>query len=265
MDMDADSPLVDSPLVNPEEFPAWILHEDEELLVLNKPGWLVCHPSKNGPWSSLVGAAREYTSLDVIRLVSRLDRETSGVVVLAKTPKTGRLWQKAVEARQAHRTYHAIVEGTMTQPTTVDAKIGKDGASAVFVKQCVKNTNTSKRAITHFTPVYQNNGYSLVEIKTETGRKHQIRVHAQHIGHPLLGEKLYGHNEQFYLEFIEHGLTEHLQQALGFPRQALHSGTITLALPDQEPLSFHAPLPNDMKDFLREKMNWQESDRAAFF
>lgn len=246
----------ESPLINPEEFPDWILFEDDELLVMNKPGWLVCHPSKNGPWSSLVGAAREYTGLEVIRLVSRLDRETSGVVVLAKTPKSARLWQKAVEARQANRCYWAILEGEINEPIEVNAKIGKDGDSAVFVKQCVKNTNSSKRAVTHFTPLHQKNGYTLCKIKTETGRKHQIRVHAQHIGHPLVGEKLYGHDENYYLEFIETGYTPALAEKLKFPRQALHSGSITLDVPEHETVCFHAPLAADMEQFLSDHLDY---------
>ena len=87
--------MKDPPLVEMEEFKKWILHEDENLLALNKPGWLVCHPSKNGPFSSLVGAAKEYLGVESVHLVSRLDRETSGVVLLAKNRKAASYWQKA--------------------------------------------------------------------------------------------------------------------------------------------------------------------------
>ena len=88
-----------APLIDPGDFPGWILHEDERLLVVNKPGLIVCHPSKNGPWSSLVGAAREYLGLPVVHLVFRLDRETSGVVVLAKDSATASQLQKATQRR----------------------------------------------------------------------------------------------------------------------------------------------------------------------
>ena len=84
----------EAPLVDPDQLSEWIIYEDQDLLVFDKPGWLVCHPSKNGPWSSLVGAAKEYLNVDSIHLVSRLDRETSGVVMLAKHRKAASLWQK---------------------------------------------------------------------------------------------------------------------------------------------------------------------------
>ena len=89
-----------APLVNLNELREWILYEDENVLVLDKPGWLVCHPSKNGPFSSLVGAAKEYLGVDSIHLASRLDRETSGVVLLAKHKKAASHWQKAIEEKR---------------------------------------------------------------------------------------------------------------------------------------------------------------------
>ena len=90
---------VDAPLIDPRKWPEWIIFEDEHILVLNKPGWLVCHPSKNGPWSSLVGAAKEYLGVESIHLASRLDRETSGVVLLAKHRGAASKWQKAIEKK----------------------------------------------------------------------------------------------------------------------------------------------------------------------
>ena len=109
----------DAPLIDPEDFAGWILFEDDDLLVLNKPGWLVCHPSKNGPWSSLVGAAKEYLSVHSIHLASRLDRETSGVVLLAKHSKAASLWQKGIERKTVRRSYFVILRGGIERKTRV--------------------------------------------------------------------------------------------------------------------------------------------------
>ena len=100
-----------SPLIDPNSFPNWIIYEDEHILVLDKPGWLVCHPSKNGPWSSLVGAAKEYLGVESIHLASRLDRETSGVVLLAKHRGAASRWQKGIEKKTVRRSYLTILEG----------------------------------------------------------------------------------------------------------------------------------------------------------
>ena len=94
-----EEPQDEAPLVNPSELEDWIIYEDESVVAINKPGWLVCHPSKNGPWSSLVGAVRERLQLEQVYLAGRLDRETSGVVLLAKNESTGRHWQKALVLR----------------------------------------------------------------------------------------------------------------------------------------------------------------------
>ena len=101
----------DAPLIDPQKWPEWIIFEDEHILVLNKPGWLVCHPSKNGPWSSLVGAAKEYLGVESIHLASRLDRETSGVVLLAKHRGAASKWQKAIEKKTVRRAYLTILNG----------------------------------------------------------------------------------------------------------------------------------------------------------
>ena len=196
----------ESPLLTEKVLKDSIIFEDENIIVINKPGWLVCHPSKNGPWSSLVGAVKEYLRLDKIFLVGRLDRETSGVVLIAKNQKTGRDWQMSLEKHKLKRTYLAIVEGNMRKCCHVSGFIGNDPNSKVFVKQRVADqSRKSKRAETLFYPILEAGGFTLVSVITKTGRKHQIRVHSQSIGFPLVGEKLYGHNELYYLEFCQSG------------------------------------------------------------
>src|ERR1700722_14891661 len=116
-------------MIMPAELESWILHEDERLLVVDKPGDVVCHPSKHGPWSSLVGAAREHAGLATIHLVFRLDRETSGVVVLAKDPRMGSRLQKAMQDRRVGKTYVAVLSGLLAEATTVGQPPGEDTAS----------------------------------------------------------------------------------------------------------------------------------------
>ena len=233
-------------MITPEEVPTWIVHEDDRLLVLNKPGDVVCHPSKAGPWSSLVGAAREYAHLAASHLIFRLDRETSGVVVLAKDAEMASRLQKAMQQRLVRKTYLAILTGEVAAPVTVDQPLGDDEASPVFVKSTVRPDG--QPSITHFTPLSCAGGYTLARVKTESGRKHQIRAHAQWLGHSLVGDKIYGPDARLFIEFIENGWSEALAAQLILPRQALHCAEIDLTPAGVEKI-FHVALPADMNDF----------------
>ena len=114
------------PLVYPVELRTWVMLNDERLLVINKPGWLVCHPSKNGPWSSLAGAVREEFKPDAIRLIYRLDRETSGVIILAKTEAIGSRLGKAVLQHRIRKLYVTLLQGTMPERVMVNQPLGPD-------------------------------------------------------------------------------------------------------------------------------------------
>ena len=143
----------DPPLVDMNEFQSWILHEDDDVLVLDKPGWLVCHPSKNGPLSSLVGASKSYLNTETLHLASRLDRETSGVVLLAKHRKSASHWQKGIEQKTVRRNYLAILEGHLPEEKVVSNYLGKDPDSPVYVKQRVTDkSRKAKFAETLFSP-----------------------------------------------------------------------------------------------------------------
>ena len=241
-----------APLVKPRELQSWLIYEDDSIVVLNKPGWLVCHPSKKGPWSSLVGAVREYFELDQVYLVGRLDRETSGLVLLGKNKAAGRFWQKSLEERKVRRSYWAILSGELSEERRVGGYLGKDPDSPVFVKQrVVVRTNKSKSAETNFFPLFSNNGFTLCSVVTKTGRKHQIRVHAQSMGFPLVGEKLYGLDEEYYLKFCQNGWQEEWLPMLGMKRQALHARTFGFV--DDGP-KYVAPLPEDFLAFLTDRM-----------
>jgi 23S rRNA pseudouridine1911/1915/1917 synthase len=233
-------------MIAPEEVPPWIVYEDERLLVVNKPGDIVCHPSKAGPWSSLVGALREHAKLDVVHLIFRLDRETSGIVVLAKDPKMASRLQRAMQERKVAKAYFAVLTGELAGAVTVNQPLGDDTASPVFVKSCVREDGQA--SISHFTPLAAAGGFTLVRVVTETGRKHQIRAHAQWLGHWMVGDKIYGPDARCYLDFIDRGWTEELAAKLWLPRQALHCAEIDLRPAGLEHV-FTAPMPADMREF----------------
>jgi 23S rRNA pseudouridine1911/1915/1917 synthase len=236
-------------MIVPDEVPGWIVYEDERLLVVNKPGDIVCHPSKAGPWSSLVGALREHAKLPTVHLVFRLDRETSGIVVLAKDARMATRLQVAMQERKIGKAYHAILTGELAGPVTVNRPLGDDITSPVFVKSAVVAEGEGQPAVTHFSPQATRGGFTLARVRTETGRKHQIRAHAQWLGHSLVGDKIYGPDARLYLEFIDHGWTEALAAKLLLPRQALHCSEIDLR-PAGVTHVFSAALPEDLREFL---------------
>ena len=245
---------VTAPLVEPDELESWVLHEDERILVLNKPGWLVCHPSKNGPWSSLVGALREARGLDEVHLVARLDRETSGLVVLAKDKGMSRTLQMAMSKRLVDKVYHAVLEGQLPigigETHTVDTPLVNDRKSLVHVKSKAQKGQQGQSAISHFTPLKVGENHTLVEVKIETGRKHQIRAHAEWMGNRVVGDKIYGPDAAWFLKFTETGWTEEMAEALIHPRQALHCRSMTFNLEEAPQLNYEAPYPDDFKELL---------------
>ena len=229
------------------------MEDGPEVAVLNKPPLVVCHPSKQGPWSSLIGAAREFYGLSTVHMPFRLDRETSGVWLAAKTREAGQRLQRAVQARQVEKSDLAVVEGELTSPVTVDQPIGRTETSVVRIKQEVREDGQS--AVTHFTPLSsarlsrEGRGYSLVRVVTETGRLHQIRVHAAFLGHALVGDKMYGPDETLFIDFLEQGWAGRLPEMLALRRQALHCEAVEFP---QLGLRYSAPLTRDLAEFCRQ-------------
>ncbi len=247
-------------LISAEELRAWTLAEDEEVLALHKPGDVVCHPSKAGPWSSLAGAVKAGLGLEKAHLVFRLDRETSGVVLFAKTERAASRLQRAMQDRRIRKTYLAVLVGELPAEVTVDQPLGDDEASPVFVMTRVRPDGRAARS--HFRPLAARGGFTLAEVRIETGRKHQIRAHAQWLGHPVVGDKIYGPDARCYLEFIDHGWTPSLAERLLLPRQALHCARIELegnaaGLGAQR---WEAPLAEDLRRFCVERLGMQPED-----
>lgn len=253
----ADDPLppAEPPLVNPAELPGWVLLSDAKLLVLDKPGWLVVHPSKNGPWSSLAGAVREGLGIETIRFIYRLDRETSGVVILAKDEATGSRLQKAMGKRLIGKAYVTILEGELPGPVTVEQWLGPDLSAGVTVKQQVVPAGSAEAqaATTIFHPLVVRGGCTLAGVELLTGRKHQIRAHAEWLGHRVIGDKLYGADPRLYLDFAVHGWTPRHSELLRFTRQALHCAAINLR-PAHMDYLLRAPWPADLARFAAREM-----------
>ncbi len=252
------------PLVEPAELPNWVLLNDERLLVIDKPGWLVVHPSKNGPWSSLAGAVREGLGLETIRFIYRLDRETSGVIILGKDENTGSRLQKAMGKRLIGKAYVTLLEGELTGPTTVDQWLGPDLSAGVTVKQHVVPAGSAdaQAATTIFHPLVTRGGYTLAGVQLLTGRKHQIRAHAEFIGHRVAGDKLYGPDPRLYLEFAMHGWTERHSALLALTRQALHCAAIDLR-PARMDYLLRAPWPADLARFAARDMQLPAEEAQA--
>ena len=230
-----------------EEIPLNIVYEDEDIIVINKQCGLVTHPGA-GNWTGTLANALLYydpslSKLDRVGIVHRLDKNTSGLMVVARNEKAQKYLSEQLQNHSVDREYSAIVYGHMIAGGTVDEPIGRDSKDRV--KQAV--SMSGKDAITHYRAIDRFKSHTHVKAILETGRTHQIRVHLSHVGHSLVGDPMYGGRVRFPKK-----ASEELKDALlNFKRQALHSKKLTLIHPiSGEMMSWKALLPDDMTGLL---------------
>jgi 23S rRNA pseudouridine1911/1915/1917 synthase len=233
--------------VAPEAQPLAVVHEDRALIVIDKPAGMVVHPGAGNPGQTLQNALLaldpKLALVPRAGLVHRLDKDTSGLLVVARTPEAHAKLVAALAAREIERTYLAICTGAMTGGGTVDAPIGRHRTQRI--RMAVRNDG--REAITHYRIAKRYRAHTLVRVQLETGRTHQIRVHLAHIGYPIIGDPVYGGRRR-----LPAGCSPALAAALGaFPRQALHAAHLALAHPSTgRKLEWEAPLPEDMAGLL---------------
>ena len=207
-----------------------VISEDDEILVINKPAGLVCHPTKGDVYSSLISRVRLYLgAAEQPHMINRLDRETSGIVLIAKTPASNARLRKLWESRGVEKIYLAIVHGALTRAQIIDAPLGPDPDSQIAIKDKVRPDGA--QAVTHVYPqkVFYRDGapFTLVRVLLQTGRKHQIRIHLANIGHSIVGDKLYGSDENLYLAFVRYELTAEQEAILLTENHCLHAARIS--------------------------------------
>ncbi|MCH9746367.1 MAG: 23S rRNA pseudouridine(1911/1915/1917) synthase RluD [Proteobacteria bacterium] len=226
-----------------------VVYEDEDIIVVNKPVGLVTHPGAGNWTGTLANALLHYDSslatLDRAGIVHRLDKNTSGLMVVARSELAQKNLVEQLQTHAVSREYSAIVYGHMISGGTVDAPIGRDPKDRI--RQAVVEEGEGKNAITHYRVIDRFKNHTHVKCILETGRTHQIRVHMSYIEHPLIADSMYGGKIRFPKK-----ADEKLKEALkAFNRQALHAKKLTLSHPiTGEQMSWKAPLPNDMQDLL---------------
>lgn len=223
--------------IPPTKLPLDIIYEDEDLLVLNKPAGMPIHPSLNNYTNSMANALAYYFQSQgkpfIFRCCNRLDRDTSGLTIVSKHLVSGSILSDMTKYREVHREYLAIARGSVTPSEgTIQAPLGRK--EGTIIERTV-DWEHGEDAVTHYKLVKEANGHSLVSLRLETGRTHQIRIHMKYLGYPLIGDYLYNPDMEY------------------MTRQALHSHHMEFTHPiTGEHMSFTAPLPEDMARVMQE-------------
>lgn len=223
--------------IPPTKLPLDIIYEDEDLLVLNKPAGMPIHPSLNNYTNSMANALAYYFQSQgkpfIFRCCNRLDRDTSGLTIVSKHLVSGSILSDMTKYREVHREYLAIARGSVTPSEgTIQAPLGRK--EGTIIERTV-DWEHGEDAVTHYKVVKEANGHSLVSLRLETGRTHQIRIHMKYLGYPLIGDYLYNPDMEY------------------MTRQALHSHHMEFTHPiTGEHMSFTVPLPEDMARVMQE-------------
>jgi 23S rRNA pseudouridine1911/1915/1917 synthase len=224
--------------LEPQDIPLDILYEDDDILVINKPSGMVVHPSPGHPKDTLVNAVLHHAPGISIQgstrpgIVHRLDKDTSGVMVIAKSDRAQTSLVEQWQAREVVKKYIALVSGVVEEEeATIDAPIGRDTVN----RQRMSTNRRGRDAITHLTVDERFDEATLLDVEIETGRTHQIRVHLAFIGHPVVGDGVYGNK-----------VSARIASGLDLGRQFLHAASLTFRLPGGEERTFEAPMPGDL-------------------
>lgn len=233
----------------PQDIPLVIVHEDADLIVIDKPAGLVVHPAAGNLDGTLVNALLHHCRGELSGIggvsrpgiVHRIDKDTSGLLVVAKSDRAHEGLARQFQEHSIERLYAAIVYGVPTPAAgTIDTWIGRSDADRK--KMAVHREGRGKHAVTHYRSVERLYGTTLIECRLETGRTHQVRVHMAHSGHPLIGDQVYGRDRKGFKSILE---------TVGFKRQALHARLLGFIHPvSGETLRFESPLPADMQELL---------------
>ncbi len=233
-----------------------LIAEHADFLVVAKPPHLLSHPTRPDGKPTLLGWLQARYPGEFVALVNRLDRETSGTILIARSPEAASRLGTLTMQRGIHKYYLALVSGSVEQEHgMIEAPIGRLGISPenpIWVRQGVIPLDDSQgrktaEARSEFWRLGADERHSLLRLQAHTGRLHQLRVHLAHLGHPVIGDKIYGPDANLYLKFIAEGWTEEHQRVLGLPRHALHAHEMRF-LWDGEERSFAAPVPEDLRE-----------------
>ena len=266
-----DRPHYDT-TIEPEEMPLDIVYEDDDLMVVNKPAGLVVHPGCGNFHGTLVNAIawhmRNIPTYDPndpqVGLVHRIDKDTSGLLVIAKTPEAKTSLGVQFFNKTTHRSYNALVWGNFVEDSgTIEGNIGRDPKDRLRMAVFPQGSDIGKPAVTHY-KVLERFGYvTLVECILETGRTHQIRAHMKHIGHPLFSDERYGGTEILrgertgsYRQFVLNGFKT-------CPRQALHAKTLGFVHPrTKKQMDFTSDIPEDLDNLLEKWRRYTPSQKV---